>query len=96
MTARHAVSCVLARHIFDVSETCYRYSPLLNNESQQIADLLVGLTAGTEDLTDWAIFSVSALRARPSALSQTRLPYQLRTGSEPVPLVFQTLETGQV
>ncbi len=30
---------------FDVSETCYRYSPKLDGESEQIADLLLGLTA---------------------------------------------------
>jgi putative transposase len=29
---------------FDVSETCYRYSPLLSDENEEIADLLVGLT----------------------------------------------------
>ena len=30
---------------FGVSETCYRYSPLLSDENEEIADLLVGLTA---------------------------------------------------
>lgn len=29
---------------FGISETCYRYSPLLSNENKQIADLLTGLT----------------------------------------------------
>jgi putative transposase len=29
---------------FDVSETCSRYSPLLSDETEEIADLLVGLT----------------------------------------------------
>ena len=29
---------------FGVSETCYRYSPLLSDENEEIADLLVGLT----------------------------------------------------
>ncbi len=29
---------------FDVSETCYRYSAKLNEENEQIADLLIGLT----------------------------------------------------
>ena len=32
------------RGAFGVSETCYRYSPLLSDENEQIADLLVGLT----------------------------------------------------
>jgi len=43
--ARHGVSIALACRTFDVSETCYRYSPLLSNENEEIADLLVGLTA---------------------------------------------------
>jgi len=30
---------------FGVSETCYRYSPFLGDENEEIADLLVGLTA---------------------------------------------------
>jgi putative transposase len=30
---------------FDVSETCYRNSPLLSDETEAIADLLVGLTS---------------------------------------------------
>ena len=29
---------------FGVSETCYRYSPLLSDENEEIADFLVGLT----------------------------------------------------
>lgn len=43
--ARHGVSIALACRTFDVSETCYRYSPLLSDENEEIADLLVGLTA---------------------------------------------------
>ena len=43
--ARHGVSIALACRTFDVSETCYRYSPLLSTENEEIADLLVGLTA---------------------------------------------------
>ena len=43
--ARHGVSLTLACRTFDVSETCYRYSPLLSDENEEIADLLVGLTA---------------------------------------------------
>jgi len=42
--ARHGVSIALACRTFGVSETCYRYSPLLSDENEQIADLLVGLT----------------------------------------------------
>lgn len=42
--ARHKVSIALACRAFGVSETCYRYSPKLKDENEEIADLLVGLT----------------------------------------------------
>jgi putative transposase len=38
------VSIALACRAFGISETCYRYSPLLSDENELIADLLVGLT----------------------------------------------------
>ena len=41
---RRAVSIALACRAFGVSETCYRYSPKLRDENEEIADLLVGLT----------------------------------------------------
>ena len=41
---RRGVSIAVACRTFGVSETCYRYSPLLSDENAQIADLLVGLT----------------------------------------------------
>ncbi len=41
---RQRVSIALACRTFGVSETCYRYSPLLSDENEEIADLLVGLT----------------------------------------------------
>ena len=41
---RRGVSIALGCRTFGVSETCYRYSPLLSDENDQIADLLVGLT----------------------------------------------------
>jgi len=44
VVARHGVSIALACRNFGVSETCYRYSPLLSDENEEIADLLVGLT----------------------------------------------------
>lgn len=43
--AMKGVSIALACRAFDVSETCYRYSPKLDGENEQIADLLLGLTA---------------------------------------------------
>ena len=42
--ARHEVSIALACRTFGVSETCYRYSPKLKDENEEISDLLVGLT----------------------------------------------------
>jgi len=41
---RRGVSVALAYRAYGVSETCYRYSPLLSDENEQIADLLTGLT----------------------------------------------------
>jgi putative transposase len=41
---RRGVSIALACRAFEVSETCYRYSPKLDDENEQIADLLLGLT----------------------------------------------------
>ena len=42
--ALRGVSVALACRTFEVSETCYRYSAKLNDENEQIADLLIGLT----------------------------------------------------
>lgn len=42
--ARRGVNIALACRAFGVSETCFRYSPLLHDENEQIADLLIGLT----------------------------------------------------
>jgi putative transposase len=42
--ARRKVGIALACRTFGVSETCYRYSPKLQDENEEIADLLVGLT----------------------------------------------------
>ena len=42
--SRRGVSVALACRTFGVSETCYRYSPKLGCENEEIADLLVGLT----------------------------------------------------
>jgi putative transposase len=43
-TERPRVSIAQGCRTFGVSETCYRYSPLLSDENEEIADLLVGLT----------------------------------------------------
>jgi putative transposase len=41
---RRGASIALACRAFGVSETCYRYSPKLRDENDEIADLLTGLT----------------------------------------------------
>ena len=42
---RRGVSIALACRAFEISETCYRYSPLLSDENEEIADWLERLTA---------------------------------------------------
>jgi len=37
--AQHGASIALACRTFVISETCYRYSPLLRDENEHIADL---------------------------------------------------------
>ena len=41
---RRGASIALACRAFGISETCYRYSPRLKDENEEIADLLTGLT----------------------------------------------------
>ena len=43
--ARHGVSVALTCRAFEISETCYRYSPVLSDENEEIADWLERLTA---------------------------------------------------
>ena len=43
--ARQGVSIALACRAFEISETCYRYSPVLSDENEEIADWLERLTA---------------------------------------------------
>ena len=42
--AQNGVSIALACRAFEISETCYRYSPILNDENEDIADWLERLT----------------------------------------------------
>ena len=42
--ARYGVSIALACRAFEISETCYRYSPILSDENEEIADWLERLT----------------------------------------------------
>ena len=43
--AQSGVSVALACRAFEISETCYRYSPVLSDENEEIADWLERLTA---------------------------------------------------
>ena len=38
--ARDGVSIALACLAFEINETCYRYSPILSDENEEIADWL--------------------------------------------------------
>ena len=64
--ARHGVSIALACRTFGVSETCYRYSPLLSDENEEIADLLVGLTTARKTWGFEHMFPASTQCAGPS------------------------------
>jgi len=43
--ARHGVSIASACPAFEISEACYRYSPVMSDENGEIADWLKRLTA---------------------------------------------------
>jgi hypothetical protein len=43
--ARHGVSIALSCRTFEISEKCYRYSPVLSDENEEIGDWLERLTA---------------------------------------------------
>jgi len=44
VVANHGVSIALACRTFQISETCFRYSPVLSDENEEIADWLERLT----------------------------------------------------
>ena len=68
------VSVAVACRTFGVSETCYRYGPKLRAENEEIADLLVGLTASQKNLGVWAMFSAPSQCPRPFMEPQKGLP----------------------
>ncbi len=45
VVAVHGISVAPACRTFKISETCYRYSPTLSDENEEIADWLQSLTA---------------------------------------------------
>ena len=62
--AQYGVSIALACRAFEISETCYRYRPVMSNENEEIADWLERLTANKRN---WGFglyfFFVSAQRS---------------------------------
>ena len=47
--AQTGASIALACRTFQISETCYRYSPILSDENDEIADWLERLTTNTRN-----------------------------------------------
>ena len=45
VVAQNGVSVALACRTFGLSETCYRYAPKLSDENEEIAGLLMAITA---------------------------------------------------
>ena len=72
--AQRRASIALACRAFGVSETCYRYSPKLRDENEEIADLLVGLTASQKNLGVLAMFSAPSQCPTPFMEPQKGLP----------------------
>ena len=106
--ALQGVSIALACRTFQISETCCRYSPVLNDENEEIADWLERLTANKRNWGLRAVFSVSAQRARLWLEPQKGLSIGrqviagnhrqadlLRTGTEPAHQAKEAAETGQ-
>ena len=67
--ARQGVSIALACGTFQISETCYRYSPILSDKNEEIADWLERLTANKQS---WGFG-----RKRPAS---QRSPHSCRSG----------------
>ena len=49
VVAERGLSIKLACQVFGISETCYRYQPILSDENAEIADWLVRLTHNQKD-----------------------------------------------
>ena len=58
--AQHGVSIALACRAFEISETCYRYSPVLSDENEEIADWLERLTANKRTWASACAFCICA------------------------------------
>ncbi len=93
--ARQGVSIALACRAFEISETCYRYSPVLNDENEEIADWLERLTTNNRSWGFGLCFlylrNVPGLWMEP----QTSLPDLLRACAEPADQAQETAEARQ-
>ena len=92
--AQHGVSIALACRAFEISETCYRYSPILSDENEEIADWLERLTTNKRN---WG-FGLCFLYLRNVQgfgwNHKTGLSDLLRTGIEPADQAQETVEAG--
>ncbi|MDR6433270.1 putative transposase [Brucella pseudogrignonensis] len=81
--ALRGVSIALACRTFGVSETCYRYSAKLNEENEQIADLLIGLTRAKKNwgFGLWALVFVFFTCAMSGGIGGTTSAYTASTVS---------------
>ena len=92
---RRKISVALACRTFGVSETCYRYSQKLQDENEQIADLLVGLTEARKTWGFGAMLFAPAQCPGPFMEPQKGLSHLLRAGIEPADQIPQAAEAGQ-
>lgn len=87
--ANRNVTIRMACAAFCISQTCYRYQPVNDDENAQIADLLIDLT----ELGIWPVFSLPAQRERFWLEPQAGLPNLLRFGAEFAHKTTQTTQT---
>ena len=71
---QRGTSIALACRTFQISETCYRYSPVLSDETEEIADWLERLTENKRTWGFGLYFFISAQRAGIRLGPQTGLP----------------------
>jgi len=107
VVAVHGVSIALACRTFQISETCYRYSPTLSDENEEIADWLERLTTNKRNwgfrlcfmyLRNVQGYGWNHKRVYPTGRQviaynhrQADLP---RTGAEPADKTQETAEAG--
>lgn len=71
VVAVHGISVALACRTFQISETCYRYSPTLSDENEEIADWLERLTANKRTWGFGGSVMNSVYLVRPMRVSDT-------------------------